>query len=72
MDEVFKMLNLNVNQISLLLSAGQLKSTTEPMDIGENLLGFIEDQCSEANEKLPIIFGNENKKIATDKNITAE
>ncbi len=63
MDEVFKMLNLNVNQISLLLSAGQLKSTTEPMDIGENLLGFIEDQCSEANEKLPIIFGPKQLKF---------
>jgi hypothetical protein len=33
-----KMLNINVNQISLLLSAAQLKSTTEAMDIGENLL----------------------------------
>lgn len=49
MDEIFKMLNLNVNHLSLLLSAGQLKSTTEGMDIGENLLGFIEDQCAEAN-----------------------
>ena len=43
------MLNINVNQIGLLLSTGQPKSTTEAMDIGENLLGFIEDQCSEAN-----------------------
>lgn len=52
-----KMLNINVNQISLLLSATQLKSTPDAMDIGENLLEFIEDQCLEANEKLPLIFG---------------
>lgn len=57
------MLNLNVNHLSLLLSAGQLKSTTEGMDIGENLLGFIEDQCAEANQKLPIIFGPKQLKF---------
>jgi serine/threonine-protein phosphatase 2B catalytic subunit len=45
MDEIMKMLNINVNQISLLFSAAHLKSTTEAQDIGENLLEFIEDTC---------------------------